>query len=87
MEHPIDIAAKAIGSQVAIASLLGVTKAAVNQWKQDGRSTPIEHCADIERATSGAVRRWDLRPHDWHRIWPELIGQPGAPAIPQQAAA
>lgn len=25
---------------------------------------------------------WDLRPNDWHRIWPELIGTPGAPAIP-----
>lgn len=87
MEHPIDIAARSIGSQVAIASLLGVTKAAVNQWKQDGRKTPIEHCAAIEHATSGAVRRWDLRPDDWHRIWPELIGADGAPEVPAPAEA
>lgn len=26
----------------------------------------------IERATSGAVTRRDLRPDDWHLIWPEL---------------
>jgi len=27
------------------------------------------------------ARLWDLRPDDWHRIWPELIGTEGAPAI------
>lgn len=27
------------------------------------------------------VREWDLRPHDWYRIWPELVSAPGAPAI------
>ena len=24
---------------------------------------------------------WDLRPNDWHRIWPELIGADGAPEV------
>ena len=24
---------------------------------------------------------WDLRPHDWHVIWPELVGAVGAPPI------
>lgn len=24
---------------------------------------------------------WDLRPDDWHRIWPELIGADGAPPV------
>ena len=24
---------------------------------------------------------WDLRPDDWHRIWPELIGADGAPDV------
>lgn len=36
----------------------------------------------IEQATGGAVRRWHLRPDDWARIWPELIGADGAPAVP-----
>ena len=24
---------------------------------------------------------WDLRPDDWHRIWPELIGSKSAPPV------
>jgi hypothetical protein len=37
----------------------------------------------IEREPpSCVVRRWDIRPKDWHRIWPELIGAAGAPQIP-----
>ena len=43
-------------------------------------------CVAIERATQAAVRRWDLRPDDWMRIWPELIGAPGAPAVEAKAA-
>ena len=39
----------------------------------------------IERASGLAVRRWNLRPTDWHRIWPELIGSKGAPPIPAEA--
>lgn len=39
-------------------------------------------CVSIERNSLGAVRRWDLRPSDWWKIWPELIGQPGAPEVP-----
>jgi DNA-binding transcriptional regulator YdaS (Cro superfamily) len=39
----------------------------------------------VERESKGRVRRWDLRPDDWYRIWPELIDTDGAPAIPQSA--
>jgi DNA-binding transcriptional regulator YdaS (Cro superfamily) len=84
-EHPIDIAARAVGSQAALATMLGVTRGAVNQWKEAGRSVPLDHCTAIEQAASGAVKRWDLRPDDWHRIWPELIGADGAPAVPEAA--
>nr|WP_254595359.1 YdaS family helix-turn-helix protein [Achromobacter sp. 77] len=31
-----------------------------------------ERCVAIERETSGAVRRKDLMPDCWDRIWPEL---------------
>jgi len=55
-------------------------------WKSRG-VVPIEHCAAIEAATARAVMRWDLRPDDWWRIWPELIGTPGAPAVPIAAPA
>jgi len=59
--------------------------AQVRQWQHgyaDRQPSP-EYCVAIERATDGAVRRWDLRPDDWHRIWPELIGADGAPSVPE----
>lgn len=37
----------------------------------------------MEAATGRNVMRWDLRPDDWHRHWPELIGADGAPPVPQ----
>lgn len=42
-------------------------------------------CVEIERDSGGELRRWDLRPRDWHLIWPELIGTDGAPE-PDKAA-
>lgn len=66
MDHPIEKAAAILGSQRALASALGVTKAAVWQWKHDGRRVPAEHCPQIERLTEGAVRCEQLRPDvDW----------------------
>lgn len=64
---------------------LGVSGSLVTQWA-GGKPVSEVRCVSIERATDGAVRRWDLRPDDWHRIWPELIGADGAPA-PQPASA
>lgn len=60
--HVIDKAAEIVGSQRALADLLGVTKGAVNQWKDVDRKVPAEHCPLIERATAGVVRCEDLRP-------------------------
>ncbi len=71
--HPIDVAAKKLGSQASLASELGVSRGAVNQWKEAGRAVPIEHCAAIERLCGAAVTRRDLRPNDWWHIWPELV--------------
>lgn len=63
---PLEEAARIIGSQVALAAQLGVTKAAVGQWKLEGRKVPAEHCPVIERLTDGHVRCEDLRPDiDW----------------------
>lgn len=64
-------------SKLAVA--LGVSAQAVCFWRDGKRRLPVEKCSDIERATGGAVRRWDLRPADWHLIWPELVGTEGAP--------
>jgi DNA-binding transcriptional regulator YdaS (Cro superfamily) len=80
MKHPIEKAAEVAGSEKALADHLGVTKAAVWQWKQPGRRTPIEHCAAIERLCGHAVTRRELRPDDWQAIWPELAQAGGVPA-------
>lgn len=53
--------------------------------RQDGREPSPALCVAIERESGGLVRRWRLRPNDWHLIWPELIGTAGAPPIQQEA--
>lgn len=39
----------------------------------------------IEQASKERVMRWDLRPDDWHRIWPELRKRKDAPAVKAEA--
>lgn len=75
------------GSQAALAHALGLQIAQVWQWKEGVRPVPLAYINKIETATAGAVRRWDLRPADWADIWPELVGAPGAPAVPEKAGA
>jgi DNA-binding transcriptional regulator YdaS (Cro superfamily) len=82
----IDYMAGARGRGVSLARELQVSAVMPTQWATGVKSVPIDRCTAIERATNGAVRRWDLRPEDWHLIWPELIGADGAPAVPQEAA-
>lgn len=64
---------------------LEVTPAFVSQLLSGMRPVPIERCVQIEQLTAGAVRRWDLRPQDWWRIWPELVGMNGAPTVERPA--
>jgi DNA-binding transcriptional regulator YdaS (Cro superfamily) len=81
-------AISAAGGVVALSKAIGVTQGTVSNWRmREVRAIPADHCASIELATVGAVKRWDLRPDDWHRIWPELIGQDGAPAVPEATRA
>ncbi len=67
----VEKAASIFGSQKALAERLDVSHQAVWAWI-NRNSIPAEHCTAIEIATSGAVTRRDLRPNDWHLIWPEL---------------
>ena len=69
------------GSELARA--IGVSPVQVSQWrmKWEGRAPAPQNAVAIERATHGQVMRWDLRPNDWHLIWPELTTRPDAPAI------
>lgn len=59
----------------------------VSMWAAGKKPVPIERCVQIEHTTDGLVRRWDLRPEDWWKIWPELVGTEGAPAVSQKAVA
>jgi DNA-binding transcriptional regulator YdaS (Cro superfamily) len=36
------------------------------------KPVPMEHGAAIELFTDGAIKRQDLFPDDWRRVWPEL---------------
>lgn len=68
------------GSATHLARALGVNPDQVRQWRHaygDRRPGP-ENCIAIEAATNGEVTRRDLRPDDWHLIWPELAAEQGA---------
>lgn len=72
-----------------IAGRLGIAPAYLSQIASGIRTAPPALAREIETECAAvAVRRWDLRPDDWHRIWPELIGTEGAPGVPtaQEAA-
>lgn len=68
----IQAACDAAGGQAALAKAIHMSPVVVNQWVRGMRPVPVRHCWAIERATSGAVTRRDLRPDDWQDIWPEL---------------
>lgn len=75
------------GAVAAFAARVGCSRVYLSQLaaRQNGREPGAELCVVIERASEKRVRRWDLRPSDWHLIWPELIGTEGAPPVPADA--
>ena len=58
-----------------LARKIGAHLPDVSDWKYGNRKVPVAYCVAIERATNGKVTRKDLRPDDWHLIWPELEGK------------
>lgn len=68
-----------------IAEALGIEEAYVYQiYTNRKTASPALARAWHEEEPGDAL--WDLRPSDWHRIWPELIGSPGAPEAPAATA-
>lgn len=61
------------GRQAALSAATGLSPAYIWQIANGIRPVPIERCVAIERATGRKVTRQDLRPDDWHLIWPELF--------------
>lgn len=74
------------GNATALATALRIPPTYLSQMARGDRAVTPERASQIESITSKVVRRWDMRPNDWHLIWPELIDAPGAPAIPQPEA-
>lgn len=58
--YHLDRACKVMGSQIALATALGIRSASVYEWRH--RGVPVDRCADIERVTGGQVTRCQLRP-------------------------
>jgi DNA-binding transcriptional regulator YdaS (Cro superfamily) len=65
-----------------VASAMGWARAYLSQIAHGRRPLPVDRAAELEALSDGAVRRWESFPDTWHRIWPELVGTPGAPALP-----
>lgn len=79
-----------LGGTTAVASLLGVKPPSVSEWKAKG-DIPADKrvliAPRIQKVSGGMYRLWDVCPDTWHLVWPELIGEPGAPAVPSEARA
>ncbi|MGC4075439.1 MAG: YdaS family helix-turn-helix protein [Rubrivivax sp.] len=74
-----------LGGTASVARRAGAKPASVSEWHHRGipEGRLIQLAAAIEQ--HGGPRRWQLRPEDWHFIWPELIGVEGAPPVPEPA--
>jgi DNA-binding transcriptional regulator YdaS (Cro superfamily) len=60
------------GNSVLLSKNLGVSMSFLSQMASGAATISIPRCVAIEQATNGKVTRKDLRPDDWHLIWPEL---------------
>ena len=63
-------ACKVVGGQRVLATALGISDSQVNQWVKGRRSIPVKYCQSIVELTEGHVSVQDLRPYDWHLVWP-----------------
>ncbi|WP_322105869.1 transcriptional regulator [Paraburkholderia sp. J41] len=61
------------GRLVRLARAIGAHASDVSAWANRRRPVPITLCWAIELATGGEVSRRELRPDDWHLIWPDLL--------------
>lgn len=89
---PVLKACEHLGSQSAVAQLLGVTPPAVHQWVAGIRPVPPEHACSIEKATGGLFPVEQVLPEaNWHRVkdrnWPHPKGRPLIDVSVKEAAA
>lgn len=75
----------ALGGTTAVARLLGLRSPSVADWRKTGIPVARRWRLAVIADQRNIARRWFVCPADWHLIWPELIGTPGAPPIPTTA--
>ena len=71
----------------ALALEHGINEAYLYQCMTGRRQMDAAEARRLHTATGGVLAVWHLRPLDWHRIWPELIGADGAPEVVEAARA
>ena len=76
---PVCKAIMLAGKPSFLARRYGVSTQAACFWRDGLRPFPVEHMADLEKLIGGAVKRQEMRPNDFEKIWPELATQ-AAPA-------
>lgn len=64
---------QARGNATKLAGSLGIPPAYLSQMSSGYRAISPMHCVAIEKATEGQVTRQEMRPDDWHLIWPEIV--------------
>ena len=67
-----------------IARAAGMTEQYLYQCLTGRKSMSAANAVQIERLSQGVLKRWHVRPRDWHKVWPELVGSTDAPATPDQ---
>jgi len=60
------------GEASKLAARLGISISYLSQMSTGKSAISASRCVEIERETNGLVTRQELRPDDWHLIWPEL---------------
>lgn len=63
------------GRAMALAKAIDVSQSFVSNIVNGDKAIPAEHCKAIEAFSDGAVTCQEMRPHDWHKYWPELATQ------------
>lgn len=69
-----------------LAQKAGVDEQYLYQCLTGRRNMDAAEARDVETVLDGELMRWDLRPKDWFRIWPELASMVGAPPVPAEVA-
>ena len=67
--------------RAAFALSVGTTVGHLNNVAYEQRVASAALARQIAIATANDVTVWDLRPNDWHLIWPEIITAEGAPPV------